>query len=214
MLWGGEFIPSWQGFDLDLLLGVLIAKSKHADTAVKTEGHLMNETMLLPKEEEGFVLEPVDDTGQNSISFLLAVCIAVFGFLLVSVNICKTLSSLLFAPAVRVLFYAHSHTKPGWWVLSDLPSSLLTAPSPYQTKCCCSAVLLAVLPEVQLSFCCQWHLHDPMCVKPQPYTLRLWDLLSLLRLKKKNASSSVCKSRSQPFWWWLLAHERVHTDDI
>jgi len=30
----------------------------------------MNETMLLPK-EEGFVLEPVDDTGQNLIGFLL-----------------------------------------------------------------------------------------------------------------------------------------------
>ncbi|POI32921.1 hypothetical protein CIB84_003328 [Bambusicola thoracicus] len=37
------------------------AEFNHADTAVQTESHLMNETMLLPK-EEGFVLEPVDDT--------------------------------------------------------------------------------------------------------------------------------------------------------
>ncbi|XP_046786722.1 double-strand-break repair protein rad21-like protein 1 isoform X3 [Gallus gallus] len=40
------------------------AEFNHADTAVKTESHLMNETMLLPK-EEGFVLEPVDDTDFN-----------------------------------------------------------------------------------------------------------------------------------------------------
>ncbi|XP_042740687.1 double-strand-break repair protein rad21-like protein 1 [Lagopus leucura] len=49
----------------DLQESSTAAKSKHADTAVKTEGHLMNETMLLPKEEEGFVLEPVDDTDFN-----------------------------------------------------------------------------------------------------------------------------------------------------
>ncbi|XP_065610426.1 double-strand-break repair protein rad21-like protein 1 [Cyrtonyx montezumae] len=38
------------------------AESNHADTAVKTENHLTNESTPLSK-EEGFVLEPVDDTG-------------------------------------------------------------------------------------------------------------------------------------------------------
>ncbi|OXB67819.1 hypothetical protein ASZ78_005501 [Callipepla squamata] len=38
------------------------AESNHADTAVRTENHLTNESTPLSK-EEGFVLEPVDDTG-------------------------------------------------------------------------------------------------------------------------------------------------------
>ncbi|NXJ07153.1 RD21L protein, partial [Odontophorus gujanensis] len=37
------------------------SESSHADTAVKTENHLTNESTPLSK-EEGFVLEPVDDT--------------------------------------------------------------------------------------------------------------------------------------------------------
>ncbi|XP_015737412.1 double-strand-break repair protein rad21-like protein 1 [Coturnix japonica] len=41
------------------------AEFNHSDSAVKTESHLMNETMLLLKEEEGFVLEPVDATDFN-----------------------------------------------------------------------------------------------------------------------------------------------------
>ncbi|KAM9178299.1 double-strand-break repair protein rad21-like protein 1 [Mergus octosetaceus] len=40
-------------------------ESNCEDTAIKTESHLMNETILLSKEDEGFVLEPVDDTAFN-----------------------------------------------------------------------------------------------------------------------------------------------------
>ncbi|KFZ61682.1 Double-strand-break repair protein rad21-like 1, partial [Antrostomus carolinensis] len=40
-------------------------ESNCADTTVKEVSHLMNETALLLKEEEGFVLEPVDDTAVN-----------------------------------------------------------------------------------------------------------------------------------------------------
>ncbi|NXG59721.1 RD21L protein, partial [Hemiprocne comata] len=50
-------------FNLAYLLGFLIAESNCADTSVKEVSHLTNKTMLLPREEEGFVLEPVDDTG-------------------------------------------------------------------------------------------------------------------------------------------------------
>ncbi|XP_031444976.1 double-strand-break repair protein rad21-like protein 1 isoform X2 [Phasianus colchicus] len=49
----------------ELPLSQDLQENSTADTAVKTESHLMNETMLLPKEEEGFVLEPVDDTDFN-----------------------------------------------------------------------------------------------------------------------------------------------------
>lgn len=66
------------------LLCFLIVESNCEDTAIKTE---MNETILLSKEDEGFVLEPVDDTGQNLTVFLLTVCTTRFVFLLVSVNI-------------------------------------------------------------------------------------------------------------------------------
>ncbi|XP_014810887.1 PREDICTED: double-strand-break repair protein rad21-like protein 1 [Calidris pugnax] len=37
-------------------------ESNGPDTTIKNVSHLMNETILLLKEEEGFVLEPVDDT--------------------------------------------------------------------------------------------------------------------------------------------------------
>ncbi|XP_074013556.1 double-strand-break repair protein rad21-like protein 1 [Numenius arquata] len=37
-------------------------ESKGPDITIKKVNHLMNETILLSKEEEGFVLEPVDDT--------------------------------------------------------------------------------------------------------------------------------------------------------
>ncbi|NXV20419.1 RD21L protein, partial [Cepphus grylle] len=39
-----------------------LPKSNGADSTGKKVSHLMNETILLSKEEEGFVLEPVDDT--------------------------------------------------------------------------------------------------------------------------------------------------------
>lgn len=55
--------------NLGYLLGFLAVESNCADTTVKDENHTMNETILL-FQEEGFVLEPVDDTGQNLISFL------------------------------------------------------------------------------------------------------------------------------------------------
>ncbi|NXJ70712.1 RD21L protein, partial [Rostratula benghalensis] len=55
-----EFAASAPSYSSPLLL------SNGADTTVKQVSHLMNETILLSKEEEGFVLEPVDDTGQNS----------------------------------------------------------------------------------------------------------------------------------------------------
>ncbi|XP_019477728.1 double-strand-break repair protein rad21-like protein 1 isoform X2 [Meleagris gallopavo] len=57
----GEELPLSQ----DLKENSTAAESNHADTAVKKESHLMNDTMLLPKEEGGFVLEPVDDTDFN-----------------------------------------------------------------------------------------------------------------------------------------------------
>ncbi|NXN28751.1 RD21L protein, partial [Nycticryphes semicollaris] len=49
-----EFAVSAPSYTSPLLL------SKGADTTVKQVSHLMNETILLSKEEEGFVLEPVD----------------------------------------------------------------------------------------------------------------------------------------------------------
>lgn len=50
------------------LLGFLAVESNCADTTAKDVNHTMNETILL-FQEEGFVLEPVDDTGQKLISF-------------------------------------------------------------------------------------------------------------------------------------------------
>uniref|UniRef100_A0A8C9ENS3 RAD21 cohesin complex component like 1 n=1 Tax=Pavo cristatus TaxID=9049 RepID=A0A8C9ENS3_PAVCR len=49
----------------DLQESSTAAQSYHADPAVKTEDHLMNGAMLLPEEEEGFLLEPVEDTDFN-----------------------------------------------------------------------------------------------------------------------------------------------------
>lgn len=75
---------------MGFLLGFLIVESNCEDTAIQTESHLMNETILLSKEDEGFVLAPVDDTGQNLTVFLLTdwfFCTARFVFLLVTVNI-------------------------------------------------------------------------------------------------------------------------------
>jgi len=57
---------------------------------MKKVSYLAHETVLFSKEEEGFVLEPVDDTGQNLTSFLLTVCVTRFVLLLVSENISKT----------------------------------------------------------------------------------------------------------------------------
>lgn len=55
-------------FNLGYLLGFLAVESNCADTTAKDVNHTMNETILL-FQEEGFVLEPVDDTGQKLISF-------------------------------------------------------------------------------------------------------------------------------------------------
>lgn len=71
------------------LLGFLIVESNCTDTTIKKVSHLMNETILFLKEEEGFVLEPVDATGQNLTSFLLNVCVTRFDLLPVTENICK-----------------------------------------------------------------------------------------------------------------------------
>ncbi|KAI6073998.1 Double-strand-break repair protein rad21-like protein 1 isoform X2 [Aix galericulata] len=56
-----EELPSSQ----DLPENTTAIESNCEDTAIKTESHLMNETTLLSKEDEGFVLEPVDDTAFN-----------------------------------------------------------------------------------------------------------------------------------------------------
>ncbi|XP_032053965.1 double-strand-break repair protein rad21-like protein 1 [Aythya fuligula] len=53
-----EELPSSQ----DLPENTTAIESNCEDTAIKTESHLMNETILLSKEDEGFVLAPVDDT--------------------------------------------------------------------------------------------------------------------------------------------------------
>lgn len=90
MSWDWDIIPSCKLFLLCYLLCFLIVESSCADTTVKKVNHLMNETVLFLKENEEFVLEPVDDTGQNLTSFLLNVCVTMFAFLLVSENICKT----------------------------------------------------------------------------------------------------------------------------
>uniref|UniRef100_A0A8C8B6X1 RAD21 cohesin complex component like 1 n=1 Tax=Otus sunia TaxID=257818 RepID=A0A8C8B6X1_9STRI len=48
-------------FNLGYLLGFLTVEADCADTTIKKISHLMNETVILLKEDEGFVLEPVDD---------------------------------------------------------------------------------------------------------------------------------------------------------
>uniref|UniRef100_A0A8B9SLH7 RAD21 cohesin complex component like 1 n=1 Tax=Anas platyrhynchos TaxID=8839 RepID=A0A8B9SLH7_ANAPL len=48
-----------------LFLVFLVVESNCEDTAIQTESHLMNETILLSKEDEGFVLAPVDYTAFN-----------------------------------------------------------------------------------------------------------------------------------------------------
>lgn len=50
------------------LPGLLVVEADNADTTVKRASHLANESVLL-LEEEGFVLEPVDETGQNLTGF-------------------------------------------------------------------------------------------------------------------------------------------------
>lgn len=62
-------------FYLAYLLCFLIVESNCADTTIEEVRHLRNETILFLNEEEGFVLEPVDDTGQNLTGFLLNVCV-------------------------------------------------------------------------------------------------------------------------------------------
>lgn len=57
------------------LLCFLIVESNYADTTIEEVSHLRNETILFLNEEEGFVLEPVDDTGQNLTGFLVNVCV-------------------------------------------------------------------------------------------------------------------------------------------
>uniref|UniRef100_U3IQT0 RAD21 cohesin complex component like 1 n=1 Tax=Anas platyrhynchos platyrhynchos TaxID=8840 RepID=U3IQT0_ANAPP len=56
-----EELPSPQ----DLPENTTAIESNCEDTAIQTESHLMNETILLSKEDEGFVLAPVDDTAFN-----------------------------------------------------------------------------------------------------------------------------------------------------
>lgn len=73
-------------FLIGLFLFFLVVESNCEDTAIQTESHLMNETILLSKEDEGFVLAPVDYTGQNLTVFLLTDCffalLGLFFFLL------------------------------------------------------------------------------------------------------------------------------------
>lgn len=59
-------------------LGFLIVESCCADTTSKEVSHLVSETTLVLKEDDGFVLEPLDAAGQNVTSFLLNVCINKF----------------------------------------------------------------------------------------------------------------------------------------
>ncbi|XP_071882439.1 double-strand-break repair protein rad21-like protein 1 isoform X2 [Anas platyrhynchos] len=56
-----EELPSPQ----DLPENTTAFESNCEDTAIQTESHLMNETILLSKEDEGFVLAPVDYTAFN-----------------------------------------------------------------------------------------------------------------------------------------------------
>lgn len=184
----------------------------------------MNETMLLPKEEEGFVLEPVDDTGQNSISFLLAVCIAVFDFLLVSVNICKTLFSLclllLSEFCSMIILIQNQYQVDGYYLICPVLCLQLlphTKPSATALLCssagsaACSALFTKSSAELLLPATPPWSL---VCKTTTLYSEALGSLVFIKIEKEKRLFSSVCKSRSQLFWWWLLANERVRTDDI
>lgn len=53
------------------MAGCFTVHSSHEESLYEAENHPMSETVLLPDEEEGFALEPVDATGQSCINFLL-----------------------------------------------------------------------------------------------------------------------------------------------
>lgn len=107
----------------------------------------MNETILFLKENEEFVLEPVDDTGQNLTSFLLNVCITMFVFRLVSENICKT---------------DYSHFRFHLLLLSEFRFTATSAQNQYQViPLICPNLCLHFLSHTKPSFaavqfwCCQ-----------------------------------------------------------